>query len=74
MNLVFQNKNANHVEVCNFLNEKFPRLKDGSGFEVLRAVVGVGDGSGSRALHTISRGNVWFTHILRSGSPKKPYI
>ena len=53
MKLVFPNKTANHSEVSSFLNEKFPRLKDGGGFEVLRAV---GGGGGSRALHIIPPG------------------
>ena len=53
MKLVFPNKKANHSEVCSFLNEKFPRLKNGGGFEVLRAV---GGGSGSRALYTVPPG------------------
>lgn len=53
MKLVFPNKKATHSEVCSFLNEKFPRLKDGGGFEVLRAV---GGGGGSRALHIIPPG------------------
>lgn len=50
MKLVFPNKKATHSDVCSFLNEKFPRLKDGGGFEVLRAV------GGSRALHIIPPG------------------
>lgn len=53
MKLVFPNKKATHSEVFNFLNEKFSSLKDGGGFEVLRAI---GGGDGCRALHIIPPG------------------
>ena len=42
MKLVFPNKKESHIEVENFLEEKFPRLRDGGGIEVLRAVGGGG--------------------------------
>ena len=42
MKLVFPNNKASHIEVQNFLEEKFPRLRDGGGIEVLRAVGGGG--------------------------------
>lgn len=47
MKIVFPNKNANHDELQAFLENKFPRLKDGGGYEVLRAV---GGGGGQRPL------------------------
>jgi hypothetical protein len=37
MKLVFPDKKAKHADVLSFLTEKFPRLKDGGGFEVLQA-------------------------------------
>ena len=53
MKLVFPDKKAKHADVLSFLTEKFPRLKDGGGFEVLRAH---GGGGGSRALHFVPPG------------------
>lgn len=50
MKLVFPNKKANHEDVQSFLKEKFPRLRDGGGIEVLRAV---GGGGGCRPLHLL---------------------
>ena len=45
--MVFPNKNASHDELQRFLEEKFPKLKAGGGFEVLRAA---GGGGGQRSL------------------------
>ena len=45
MKVVFPNKKDSHFDVQTFLNEKFPRLQSGGGFEVLRAV---GGGGGQR--------------------------
>ena len=51
--LVFPNKKANHTEFQCFLEEKFPRLKDGGGIEILRAI---GGGGGCRSLHLVQPG------------------
>ena len=40
MRVVFPNKNADHEEFQRFLENKYPRLKAGGWFEVLRAVGG----------------------------------
>ncbi|CAB4045396.1 Hypothetical predicted protein, partial [Paramuricea clavata] len=34
--VVCPNKNASHTEFCQFLEDKFPKLKAGGGFELLR--------------------------------------
>ena len=47
MRVVFPNKNASHDELQRFLEDKFPKLKAGGGFEVLRAA---GGGGGKRSL------------------------
>ena len=53
MKLVFPDKKAKHSDVQSFLNEKFPRLKDEGGIEVLRAH---GGGGGSRPVHLVPPG------------------
>lgn len=53
MKLVFPDKKAKHDDVEKFLVEKFPRLNDGGGFEVLRAH---GGGGGTRPLHLVPPG------------------
>lgn len=53
MKLVFPDKKAKHADVQSFLNEKLPRLKDGGGFEVMRAH---GGGGGVRPLYLIPPG------------------
>ncbi|XP_074628755.1 uncharacterized protein LOC141886489 [Acropora palmata] len=47
LRVVFPNKNASHDELQRFLEDKFPKLKAGGGFEVLRAA---GGGGGQRSL------------------------
>ena len=51
--LVCPNKNASHSEFCQFLEEKFPKLKDGGGFELLRCG---GGGGGQRPLVVVPPG------------------
>lgn len=51
--LVCPNKNAGHTEFCQFLEEKFPKLKAGGGFEVLRSS---GGGGGQRPLIVVPPG------------------
>ena len=45
--LVCPNKNASHTEFCQFLEEKFPKLKADGGFELLHCS---GGGGGTRPL------------------------
>lgn len=73
MKLVFPNKKANHMEVQSFLEEKFPRLQDGGGIEVLRAV---GGGGGQRPLHLVPPGREGYTlpHIKERFSQAAVYI
>lgn len=58
MKVVFPNKNASHEDLQTFMEEKFPRLKEGRGFEVLKAV---GGGGGCRPLVTIPPSREGFT-------------
>ena len=51
--LVFPSKNANFQEFANILVEKYPKLKDGGGFQLLRAI---GGGGGVRSLDPIPPG------------------
>ena len=53
MKLVFPDKKAKHANVQSFLIEKFPRLRNGGGIEVLRAH---GGGGGCRPLHLVPPG------------------
>ena len=46
LHVVFPNKNASHDQLQRFLEDKFPKLKAGGGFEVLRAT---GRGGGLRS-------------------------
>ncbi|CAH3197181.1 unnamed protein product, partial [Porites evermanni] len=73
MKLVFPNKKASHIEVENFLEEKFPRLRDGGGIEVLRAV---GGGGGQRPLHYVPPGREGYTvaHLRERFSQAAVYI
>ena len=73
MKLVFPNKNANHMEVQSFLEEKFPQLSDGGGIEVLRAV---GAGGGQRSLHFVPPGREGYTlaHLRERFSQATVYI
>lgn len=62
MKVVFPNKRATHDELQTFLEEKFPRLKHGGGFDVLKAV---GGGGGVRPLVRIppSREGYTVSHL-----------
>lgn len=73
MKLVFPNKKGSHIEVENFLEEKFPRLRDGGGIEVLRAV---GGGGGQRPLHYVPPGREGYTaaHLRERFSQAAVYI
>ncbi|CAH3169691.1 unnamed protein product, partial [Porites lobata] len=73
MKLVFPNKKASHIEVENFLEEKFPRLRDGGGIEVFRAV---GGGGGQRPLHYVPPGREGYTvaHLRERFSQAAVYI
>ena len=73
MKLVFPNKKANHMEVQSFLEEKFPRLSDGGGIEVLRAV---GGGGGQGPLHFVPPGREGYTlaHVRERFSQTTVYI
>ena len=51
--LVCPSKKASHSEFCQFLEEKFPKLKDGGGFELLRCG---GGGGGQRPLVVVPPG------------------
>ena len=73
MKLVFPNKKAGHNEFQSFLEEKFPRLIDGGGIEVLRAV---GGGGGRRDLHLVPPGREGYTlpHVRERFSQATVYI
>ena len=73
MKLVFPNKKASHSEFQSFLEEKFPRLIDGGGIEVLRAV---GGGGGQRDLHLVAPGREGYTlaHVKERFSQATVYI
>ena len=73
MKLVFPNNKASHIEVYNFLEETFPRLRDGGGIEVLRAV---GGGGGQRPLHYVPPGREGYTvvHLRERFSQAAVYI
>ncbi len=68
--LVFTDKKAKHSDVQSFLNEKFPRLKDGGGIEVLQAHGGNGE---SRPLYLVPPGKDGYSlhYIKEKGSPKQ---
>ena len=72
MKLVFPNKKAGHNEFQS-LEEKFPRLIDGGGIEVLRAV---GGGGGRRDLHLVPPGREGYTlpHVRERFSQATVYI
>ena len=65
MKLVFPNKKASHDEFQSFLEEKFPRLRDGGGIEVMRAV---GGGGGQQDLHLVPLGREGYTLAHVRGS------
>ena len=73
MKLVFPNKKAGHDEFQSFLDETFPRLLDGGGIEVLRAV---GVGGGPQDLHLVPPGREGYTlaHIRERFSQATVYI
>ena len=73
MKLVFPNKKASHNEFQTFLEEKFQRLIDGGGIEVLRAV---GGGGGQRDLHIVPSGREGYTlaHVRERFSQVTVYI
>ena len=54
MRLVFPNRKASHWELQEFLESKYPKLKAGGGFEVLRAH---GGGGGQRSLILLPTGH-----------------
>ncbi|XP_028404111.1 uncharacterized protein LOC114526791 [Dendronephthya gigantea] len=56
--IVFPNRKASHADLQNFLESKFPKLKAGGGFEVLRAH---GGGGGQRSLVLILPSNEGYT-------------
>lgn len=73
MKLVFPNKKASHDEFQSFLVETFPRLIDGGGIEVMRAV---GGGGGQRDLHLVPPGREGYTlaHVRERFSQATVYI
>lgn len=58
LKIVFPDKNGSHDDVASFLESKFPKLRDGGGFEVLRAA---GGGGGQRSLHLVPPGREGYT-------------
>lgn len=56
--IVFPNKNADHNNFIEILQKEFPKLKDGGGVELLRAV---GGGGGQRGLQVIPPGTQGYT-------------
>ena len=73
MNLVCPNKKATHNDVQSFLEEKFPRLQDVGGIEVMRAV---GGGGGQRNLHIVPPGREGYSlaHIRECFSQPTVFI
>ena len=51
--IVFPNKNADHDGFMNILEKEYPKIKEGGGIELLRAV---GGGGGQRKLEVLSPG------------------
>lgn len=56
--VVFPNKNANHDDFLDILQKEYPKLKEGGGIELLRAV---GGGGGQRKLEVLSPGQQGYT-------------